>query len=85
MTDDPGDPDNPEPKARVLPFARKNSSCPVCGQPSAKSHRPFCSERCADVDLGRWLKGGYRIPGPPADPADEMGEAAGDQGEDETI
>ena len=31
--------------------------------------KPFCSKRCADVDLGRWLKGGYAIPGPPADPA----------------
>ncbi|MEO0714804.1 MAG: DNA gyrase inhibitor YacG, partial [Pseudomonadota bacterium] len=32
-----------------------------------KSYRPFCSKRCADVDLSRWLKGGYAIPGGPAE------------------
>ena len=34
--------------------------------------KPFCSKRCADVDLSRWLKGGYAIPGRPADQADEV-------------
>lgn len=38
------------------------SACPVCGAPTVPKYRPFCSPRCADVDLGRWLKGGYRIP-----------------------
>jgi len=33
-------------------------------------HRPFCSRRCADVDLGRWFSGDYRVPGPPVDPED---------------
>jgi len=37
-------------------------SCPVCGKPAVEKYRPFCSKRCADVDLGRWLKGGYAIP-----------------------
>jgi uncharacterized protein len=41
--------------------------CPVCGKPSVAAARPFCSTRCADVDLGRWLTGQYRIPGPSAD------------------
>ena len=36
--------------------------CPVCSRPAAHRWRPFCSKRCADVDLGRWLKGSYRIP-----------------------
>jgi endogenous inhibitor of DNA gyrase (YacG/DUF329 family) len=36
-------------------------SCPVCSRPAAALYRPFCSRRCADVDLGRWLTGGYRI------------------------
>ena len=40
-----------------------SKSCPICSKPSAKSHAPFCSKRCADIDLGRWLKGGYAIPG----------------------
>jgi endogenous inhibitor of DNA gyrase (YacG/DUF329 family) len=37
-------------------------SCPICGKPSVPAYRPFCSARCADVDLGRWLKGNYAIP-----------------------
>lgn len=36
--------------------------CPVCGRPADEAARPFCSVRCADVDLGRWLTGEYRIP-----------------------
>jgi endogenous inhibitor of DNA gyrase (YacG/DUF329 family) len=36
--------------------------CPVCGKPAVLQHRPFCSARCAQIDLGRWLKGNYRIP-----------------------
>lgn len=37
-------------------------SCPICGKDSAKDFRPFCSDRCANVDLGRWLNGSYAIP-----------------------
>ncbi|MEM7718898.1 MAG: DNA gyrase inhibitor YacG [Pseudomonadota bacterium] len=37
-------------------------SCPVCQKPTQKTYRPFCSKRCADVDLGRWLNGRYAIP-----------------------
>jgi uncharacterized protein len=36
--------------------------CPVCAKPAQAKHRPFCSERCRLIDLGRWLKGDYRIP-----------------------
>jgi hypothetical protein len=36
--------------------------CPICGKPSDSRHRPFCSRRCADVDLHRWLGEGYRVP-----------------------
>jgi len=36
--------------------------CPICGKPADAAHRPFCSKRCALVDLGRWLKGDYRLP-----------------------
>jgi len=35
--------------------------CPMCGKPQVKAYRPFCSQRCADLDLGRWLTGEYRI------------------------
>ncbi len=36
--------------------------CPICGKPARTETRPFCSRRCADVDLSRWLGGVYRIP-----------------------
>ena len=42
------------------------ADCPICGKPAGEGFKPFCSKRCADIDLGRWLKGGYAIPGPPA-------------------
>lgn len=38
------------------------SGCPICGKAVAASYRPFCSRRCADIDLNRWLRGGYAIP-----------------------
>jgi endogenous inhibitor of DNA gyrase (YacG/DUF329 family) len=39
------------------------ADCPICGKPATEQSKPFCSKRCADIDLGRWLKGGYAIPG----------------------
>lgn len=36
--------------------------CPICGKPPADAFKPFCSKRCADVDLQRWLSGRYAIP-----------------------
>lgn len=38
-------------------------SCPICGKATEAAWRPFCSRRCADLDLARWLGGGYVIPG----------------------
>ena len=49
-------------------------SCPVCGDDTAPRWRPFCSRRCADVDLGRWLTGGYAIPASDDDPDAELAE-----------
>ena len=37
----------------------KRPPCSVCGKPNSPDYRPFCSKRCADVDLSRWLTGGY--------------------------
>ena len=37
-------------------------SCPICGKTTDKRFRPFCSKRCADVDLGKWLDGDYALP-----------------------
>lgn len=36
--------------------------CVICGKPQDEHYRPFCSKRCADVDLNRWFSGGYAIP-----------------------
>ncbi|MGO4871652.1 MAG: DNA gyrase inhibitor YacG [Roseiarcus sp.] len=43
--------------------AKAQTVCVVCGRPRDPRYDPFCSRRCADVDLYRWLKGGYVIPG----------------------
>jgi endogenous inhibitor of DNA gyrase (YacG/DUF329 family) len=49
--------------------------CPICGkQAETPRYRPFCSPRCADVDLGRWFNGAYAIPGPPPDLDDDPPE-----------
>ena len=45
--------------------------CPICGRPRDPRLKPFCSQRCADIDLGKWLKGEYSIPGAPTDEGDE--------------
>lgn len=47
--------------AKVEPL-RKTRPCPECGRPSVREHYPFCSDRCRNVDLSRWLKGSYAIP-----------------------
>ena len=39
------------------------AACPICGKPAVAQNRPFCSKRCADVDLNRWLSGVYVVPG----------------------
>ena len=45
--------------------------CPICGKPADPATPPFCSKRCRDVDLNRWLSGTYVIPGRPTDAEDE--------------
>jgi hypothetical protein len=46
-------------------------TCPVCAKDTDPKYRPFCSRRCADVDLGRWLTGSYVIPASDQDDPDE--------------
>lgn len=36
--------------------------CPICRRPAAEAHGPFCSKRCADIDLQRWFSGAYAVP-----------------------
>jgi len=50
-------------------------TCPICSKPTAPDYRPFCSRRCADVDLGRWLTESYSVP---ADADAEAGETFAD-------
>jgi endogenous inhibitor of DNA gyrase (YacG/DUF329 family) len=62
---DGGDSDpNPPPRRR----------CSICGKPASERYRPFCSKRCADIDLARWLGGTYVIQGGNQD-ADEDGDS----------
>ena len=53
--------------------------CPICGKPAVERYRPFCSKRCADVDLQRWFSGTYAVTAaeddePPEDADDAAGE-----------
>jgi len=54
-------------KSGILP-------CAICGKPPSPKFAPFCSRRCADLDLGRWLKGTYVIPARPDDAEAEAPE-----------
>lgn len=45
----------------------KAAPCPICSRPAEAEYRPFCSARCADIDLGRWLGERYVIPGDESD------------------
>lgn len=57
--------------------------CPICGAPADARFRPFCSRRCADIDLGRWLKEGYRIPAAEEPEPEERPEPSGKPAPDE--
>ena len=49
------------------------AKCAICGKPAVADYRPFCSKRCANIDLGRWLKEGYRVPTDEGPSEDESG------------
>jgi uncharacterized protein len=53
-------------------------ACVICGKPQVAPFRPFCSRRCADIDLHRWLSGAYVIPAGPDEDDDSGGDAADD-------
>ena len=61
-------------RSQPIPFPKvtRGARCPICSAPADPAARPFCSVRCADVDLSRWLRGGYAIPG--QQDADEDGD-----------
>ncbi len=64
--------------AASRPKARIAGRCPGCNAPSLKEFRPFCSQRCQDVDLGRWMRGSFRIPTEQAPNVAAPGEDADD-------
>ena len=51
---------------------RRSRPCPICSKPSTKGNYPFCSQRCKDVDLSRWLTGSYAIPAEEEDDPDDV-------------
>ena len=53
-------------------------TCPICEKDTDPKYRPFCSKRCADVDLGKWLTGGYAIPGGVTEEEDGVSSDFGD-------
>jgi uncharacterized protein len=57
--------------AAVRKAKAKARACPICGKPQQEATRPFCSKRCRDVDLNRWLSGSYVVPGSENDEEDE--------------
>ena len=63
-----------------MPAAAKRK-CPICGKTADQQYRPFCSRRCADLDLHRWLTGAYVVPVTADEEEDERrdegGEASG--------
>ena len=46
----------------AMPVSPPTKPCPICRKPATTAFKPFCSKRCADVDLNRWLVGNYAIP-----------------------
>ena len=62
---------------------RKSRPCSICKSPSVEDYHPFCSKRCADVDLGKWLGGKYAVPA--VEPTDDFGAEASEFGEIEPV
>ncbi|MBE0455348.1 DNA gyrase inhibitor YacG [Roseovarius autotrophicus] len=51
-------------------------TCPICGKPAEDRYRPFCSRRCADIDLGKWFTGDYAVPSRDPEDIAKAAEAA---------
>lgn len=69
----------PENRFGEKPDEASARPCPICGKPAAFNDRPFCSKRCADIDLHRWLGGVYAIPAAHESDAEPDGEGKQDQ------
>jgi len=51
-------------------------TCPICAEDTAPKYRPFCSRRCADIDLSKWLSGAYAAPSDDPDDIESAQDAA---------
>ncbi len=59
--------------------AKNVKTCPICGKPADERFRPFCSRRCADVDLHRWFSGVYAVPVTEDEEEDERRDEGGEE------
>ena len=59
--------------------AQSQKACPICGEPAVRRFRPFCSRRCANVDLNRWLSGVYAVPVREDEEEDERRDESGEE------
>ncbi len=59
--------------------------CPICKKTvkSDGADFPFCSDRCRQIDLGKWASGAYVIPSPVTDAAEQLPESAPEDAEEE--
>lgn len=75
-----------EPADNTIPLAplraARGGRCPICGKPTLPETRPFCSRRCKDVDLARWLGEVYRVSEPDPAAGEEARPAVAGDGED---
>ena len=75
----------PERKIQNAPsITAPQGRCPICGKAVAQEFRPFCSRRCADVDLHRWLAGVYAVPVKEEEDEDGVSPEAGAAPEGDT-
>jgi uncharacterized protein len=58
--------------------AQPQKACPICGEAAVRRFRPFCSRRCANIDLNRWLSGVYAVPVREDEEEDERRDAGGE-------
>jgi uncharacterized protein len=61
---------NRQSEMSAKPVSTKPAKCPICGKVAVDAYRPFCSKRCADIDLGKWFSGTYTISGRVEDEGD---------------
>jgi endogenous inhibitor of DNA gyrase (YacG/DUF329 family) len=62
----------------VVPL-RPARRCPICGKPAVRAAYPFCSKRCANIDLNRWFSGAYAISAVEEEPGADSAEGGGEE------